>query len=538
MSKTCFLRFLFLIVLSVCFVLTTFLVYQYLKKPISNEQFIINKIDERLLDVDNHKNNESFVNTYSNDFSDVIDLNELVENENNQYDAFNEQNGYHRVQNEENTPNKKNAEVVAPQLSPEEYLSLGELYQHGKFGREKSANMAIFNIKKAIQLSDENDHELLGKCHLTLGQIFESTPNRESAHNMLIHYLQALSYGYEECILLIGKLYANGLHPYYLPDKMVAAKIYSNFSNFSETIKPWCQLNLQDIYKVSYQDLDVLRQNNIMYESLPSDITDQMVNASNKIRFIIPYKSVVDKRLFMKYDDDELPNIKKLKPAKNTPKKVSILTRLPKQVVYNDTQNVHDHSLQNIGNIIIDKLETNKSTDPSSNNFNNNLSELLKDLNQKKYPHVKRVCESLNNLMHSRFEKSEQDVFNLIWDKVKSKNDSKELFLDSLNSGVEHGYVVCSTGKIMRMLSTLDIVDDNVPNLKPEWVIKQEIMQTIGNTINKLTKQEKTQYESEHNDNIKNIVKNRVRNKCVKEYKNVLQESILDIYLKEYFEYI
>ena len=162
----------------------------------------------------------------------------------------------------------------------------------------------------------------------------------------------------------------------------------------------------------------------------------------------------------------------------------------------------------------------------------------MKDLNQKKYPHVKRVCESLNNLIHSRFEKSEQDVFNLIWDKVKSKNDSKELFLDGLNSGVEHGYVVCSTGKIMRMLSTLDIVDDNVPNLKPEWVIKQEIMQTIGNTINKLTKQEKTQYESEHNDNIKNIVKNRVRNKCVKEYKNVLQESILDIYLKEYFEYI
>lgn len=538
MSKTFLIRFTYFLVFAICFVLATIFVYKYLNKPISNEQFIINKIDERLEEVDNHQNNDSFVSTYSNDLSDLIDLNELSENDsNNQYDSYNEQNGYFDIQNDENNRKKKDDEVVLPRLSPEEYFSLGELYQHGKFGREKNPNKAIFNIKKAIHLSDESDHELLGKCHLTLGQIFESISNRESAHDMLNHYLQALSYGYEECILLIGKLYTNGLHPYYLPDKMVAAKIYSNFSNFSETIKPWCQLNLQDIYKVSYQDLDVLRQNNINYESLPSDITDQMVYAANKIRTVIPYKSVVDKRLLIKYDD-EFPNTRKLKPAKNTPKKVSILTRLPKQVVHNDTQNVHDHSLQNIGNIIIDKLEKNKSTDSSSNDFNNNLSELLNRLDQKKYPHVKRVCESLNNLTHSRFDKSEQDVFNLIWNKVKNKNDSKELFLDNINSAVEHGYVVCSTGKIMRMLSTLDIVDDNVPNLKPDWVIKQEIMQTIGNTINKLTKQEKNQYESEHNDNIKNIIKNRVRNKCLKEYKNVLEENIVDLYLKDYFEYI
>ena len=112
------------------------------------------------------------------------------------------------------------------------------------------------------------------------------------------------------------------------------------------------------------------------------------------------------------------------------------------------------------------------------------------------------------------------------------------MFIDNLNSGVEHNYVVCSTGKIMRMLSTLDIIDNKMPDLKPEWVIKQEIMQTIANTINKLSSKERKQYESDNNAKIKKVIENRIRTKCLNDYKDILQENILDLYLNEYLEHI
>ena len=501
----------FIFILALSFVPVLLEKFNKLFKKVEPETLIINEIDKRLEEVE--------------ESNELNELNDIV--------GFNEYNNNESIFEFENEDSQKGVE-----LSPEEYYSLGELYQNGKFGREKNANMAMINFNKAIQLADSNDHDLLGKCHLSLAQIHENSGNESSAPNMINHYLQALKFGYEESIIHIGKLYMNGLHPFYLPDKMMAAKIFTTFLNFSENIKPWCKLHLQDIYKVQYKDLDTIRQNDISYHGLPDNIVDRMLMSSNEIRHVHPYKLSFDKKLLKStYDDEdeEFPKNRKLKPAKGTPKKPSILLRLPKQVVHNDSQNVHDHSLQNIGNIIIDKLgKENKNTD----NFVTNRQALLSGLNEKKYPNVKRVCDSLGDTIHSRFEKSEKDVFNLVWERVKDNDDLKHMFIDNLNSGVEHNYVVCSTGKIMRMLSTLDIVDNNLPDLKPEWVIKQEIMQTIANTINNLSSKERKQYESDNNAKIKKVMENRIRTKCMNDYKDILQENILDIYLNEYLEYI
>lgn len=443
-----------------------------------------------------------------------------------------------------------------PDLSPEEFFALGELYQYGKFGRPQSFKLALYNFRQTLDQADPNDHELLGKCHLAMADLFESNhPSPHNVHAMLNHYLSALRYGYEESILRIGKLYANGLHPFYLPDKMSAAKIFTTFERFSDTIGAWCQVHLQDIYKMRYNDMDMLKQNDIHYTPLPPDIVNHMLNATQHIRTRYPYKTVVDRHMLHpspEENDDQLlyrrknanPFTKSTPPPPRRPPKNSVLLRLPKQVIHNDSQNVHDHSLQNIGNIIIDKLDKHDGGNAAARAglngaFDSNVSSLLKGWDEKKYPHVKRVCESLvGDTVHSRFNKTEQEVFNLVWDRVRDNKDARDLFMDSLNSSVEHDYVVCSTGKIMRMLSTIDSVDDNIPTLKPEWVIKQEIMQTIANTINKLTKKEKAQYESDNNDQIKNVVKSRVRAQCVKQYKDVLHENILDLYLKDYFEYL
>jgi len=179
-----------------------------------------------------------------------------------------------------------------------------------------------------------------------------------------------------------------------------------------------------------------------------------------------------------------------------------------------------------------------ESKNNSDNNFSNNVQEFLNTVEHEKYPNVKRVCDSLGDLTHSKYEKSEQEVFNLVWGKAKQSDDINNMFIDNINSSVEHDNVVCSTGKIMRMLSALDVIDEDTPDLKPDWVIKEEITQTISKIIRDLKPNEKKQYDNDDNDQIKEVIKERIRTKCKSDYKNVLDDNILNNYLSNYLEYI
>jgi len=408
--------------------------------------------------------------------------------------------------------------------SDEDYFVFGELYHYGKFGKTKNSYLAVENYKKCIQIT-KND-KLKGACYLGLATVYENE-KIINIDNIINSYLKALECGYEESILSIGKIYLHGIHPNFLPDKMLAARIFSTFIHFSSTLHPWCKLHLQDIQTIDYTDLDAMKQNHIVYKQLPTNIVNNLQHAASKMNTLIPYKSNFNPDWLQHYDDDidELEN-----DFENT-----LMQKVPRQIVTNDTQNVHDHSLQNIGNTILDILEKN----PEKNtNFYKNLNNLYSHLNETKYPNVKKVCDSYGDLIHSKYDKSEQDVFNLVWSKAQNNNNIIEMLLDNINSSVENDNVVCSTGKIMRMLSTLDVLDKDTPDLKPEWVIKDEITQTISKVLKDLSPKEQKEYESDDDEHIKSIIKQRIRKKCEKDYKNILDPKILDIYLTDYLEYI
>lgn len=406
----------------------------------------------------------------------------------------------------------------------EDYFVFAELYHYGKFGKQKNLVLAIENYNKCIVNTRNN--ELKGLCHLGVAKIYEER-HPVNVDLLIDHYLKALECGFEESILHIGKLYLHGIHPSVLPDKMQAARVFSTFLNFSPTLHPWCKLYLQDIYDMSYSDLDATKQPGVAYQPLPFNITNIIHHFTTKITQVIPYKTKFNEALLVQHDDeDDLENVLE----------TALITKVPRQRITNDTQNVHDHSLQNIGNTIIDILDKNPE---KQTNFHKNLNDLYTGLDENKYPNVKRVCSSYGDMIHSRYDKSEQEVFNLVWSRVRDNPDLTAMFVDNIDSSVENDHVVCSTGKIMRMLSTLDAVDDNTPDLKPEWAIKDEIAQTIAKVLNDLSPKERTDYESEdNNDTIKLIIKQRVQNKCQKDYANVLDPKVLDIYLKDYFEHI
>jgi len=407
-------------------------------------------------------------------------------------------------------------------LTDEEYYSLGEIYHYGKFGKKADKSLAIENYTNCIKNST-NSH-LIGSCYLQLARLYEEQVNLVNIDLVIHNYLKALEYGYEEAILSIGKIYMNGIHPSYLPDKMIAGRLFSTFINFSQTLKPWCKLHLQDIHSLSYNDLDAIKQYGVVYRKLPHGIVDRIQYVVNhmKVNEIVPYKMVFDNGWLRNYDNEQEEDIRK------------VIVKLPKQRIMNDRQNVHDHSVQNIGNEILNKLDKNEIND----SFEDNVNELFKSCDNKIYPNVQRVVHSLTDLNHSKFNRSEKDVFNSVWSKVKHDNNKKQIFLDNLNSGVEYDTVVCSTGKIMRMLSTFDGVDDSLPDLKPDWVIKDEISQVITKTINDLSSNERKEYESDDDEKIKDVIRKRVKSKCNKDYQGVVDQDILDTYTNGLLEYI
>ena len=436
----------------------------------------------------------------------------------------------------------KEPEMEVELKDPEEYYALAELYHHGKFGKSRDPQLASQHYRKCIERT--RDTALKGKCHIALAQLHESDAgqNGDAVHRVIEHYLLALECGYEECVVHIGKMYLNGMHPYVLPDKMVAARIFSSFSRFSPSVEPWCKLHLQEIHGIRYQDLDAVPSPGVRYAALPHDILERMHMACDRMNGPpIPYKSSFNRSLLRDYDAEDREERARTRwhraAGGRRRQTQSVLLRLPEQTVKNDTQNVHDHSVQNLGNQIIDTLQTQVKAAPSD--FQSNKQALLSHVDEAKHPHVRRVCDSLNpDFVHSRFNKTEADVFNLMWTKVKDDPDKRDIFIDSLNSGIEHGHVVCSTGKIMRMLSSLDATDDSVPDLKPDWAIRQEILAVISNTIDNLNKTEKRRYESDNNDAIKSVIGDRVRERCRKEYEGVLAPELLDMHLNEYLEYI
>ena len=410
-------------------------------------------------------------------------------------------------------------------LTDEEYFQLGQIYHYGKFSKPQNKELALENYKNCIKIAstdlnvsrirDSSHNELIALSHMNIARLYQEQ-EIINIDNVINHYLHALESGMEEAILEIGKIYLHGIHPSYLPDKMIAGRIFSTFINISETIKPWCKLYLQEIHSIHYSDLDSIKQKDVIYKPLPSNIVNLIQFSLNQRKIHIPYKVKFETNWLKQDEEDDVRQM---------------FVKLPRQVVVNDTQNVHDHSLQNIGNEILNTLQSN-------DDFETNLKDLNKSYDKKNYPNIERVTNSLSSLNHSRFDRSEQDVFNSVWTKVKDNNETKQIFLDNLNSAVEYDTVVCSTGKIMRMLSTFDGVDDSVPDLKADWVIKDEISQTIANVINKLSESEKKQYESHHNEHIKNVIKQRVKSKCRKDYKNVVDDAILETYTDNLLEFI
>lgn len=141
------------------------------------------------------------------------------------------------------------------------------------------------------------------------------------------------------------------------------------------------------------------------------------------------------------------------------------------------------------------------------------------------------VLNSLSTNKHSTYGTSEREALASVWDKVQSSPDPQirdnltETLAKQLASGIEWGSTVCSSGKIARIVSTLDgVSNESAP--RPMWAVREE----IGSLAGKI--RDETEERNISEDEQKGLFAQRVRD----EYVNNLGMSskIIEPIIEEY----
>ena len=390
---------------------------------------------------------------------------------------------------------------------------------------------------------------------------------KPEAIDSLKGFIKSYQHGNEDGLLHIIQLYLYGLHPEYGPDKLNGLKLINRIladSYFSDEIKKVCRMFNEDVSVMVYDDVDA---NNNNYKQLPSNINDVL---DDIIEFHIKNKIKIEKCTMN-------VSVKNTEPEQREPVLELELIELDydtitlpymnnqNRVVLNDSQNVHNHSVQNISKTIIDSIDSdnNNNNGFGSKSFDENsllfLNELKKydDISPPESQNILQVLNSMSDNIHSKYQKSEKDVFNMSFNRIMSKTDPEEkknltiMFAQNIASAVEYDIVVCSTGKITRMLSSFDVIDTELPDLKPDWIIKEEIANKSSKIREDILK-ESTEKEVEAYMNyddtcdekkelyevVVDKMKSRLIDDCTRDYvetKNVTQSG-LDVLLTDYLE--
>lgn len=155
-------------------------------------------------------------------------------------------------------------------------------------------------------------------------------------------------------------------------------------------------------------------------------------------------------------------------------------------------QNVHDHGVTCAARLIIKRLE--EQPDPSCMLQHDGriiicqvdaAFALRKDVSLDKVQDARRTLACLNGETLVCLGTSDLRALALVWCRISNnvamKHDLISTLCTQLAQAVEHGAVVCATGRVMRILCTLDGCDDSLMEcVKPMWVIQKELDTLAG----------------------------------------------------------
>lgn len=163
--------------------------------------------------------------------------------------------------------------------------------------------------------------------------------------------------------------------------------------------------------------------------------------------------------------------------AEDDPVLMMVLSTIP--IVFEDDQNVHDHG------VVASLRKRASDMKPKQSSVTSEVVDAI--VQRKDIPEDVRadalnfIADGVDDEHHDGLNTSGEKALGAVWQRIQGIEDPelKGNALDTLTrqmaDGYNHGHVVCPTGRIARILGSLDGVVDDVRPVKPSWAIKEEI---------------------------------------------------------------
>lgn len=206
------------------------------------------------------------------------------------------------------------------------------------------------------------------------------------------------------------------------------------------------------------------------------------------------------------------------------PPALSVVPSRPVVAVPNDRHSVHDsgvtRTLANSYKAIKASLHNPNSVDSVSSTTTSLME--VRDL-CKSSPRATLVLDRIEQSttpITILGDETEVDVLCTVWSRIKDANhgeDVRAMLVKSMEDCVdENNSVVCTVGRVSRLVDTLNVVDPLV-SIKPRWAVRQEINALAANLFKEVGEEDVE------------LFKTRLRDECKKAYvdTNVLPEDML-----------
>lgn len=217
---------------------------------------------------------------------------------------------------------------------------------------------------------------------------------------------------------------------------------------------------------------------------------------------------------------------------------ITNLNNNPNQII-NDNQNVHDNGVQrtvhNTCNLLKEKTDLNISIGETEKQIKNLI---MLEEDKKKQQDLLRVFETMSSPSSKLIYNTglnENETIHLIWNRIQNNKDIEKKqqmeknLLQSFLDSIEGNEMVCPTGRVNRVIDSLNKIDECV-NIKPSWAIKQEMLQKASQIRQEieenLSEQDKKKLES-----TEDIDENK---EFDKEFNTKLKKNIIDSFIKDY----
>jgi hypothetical protein len=206
-----------------------------------------------------------------------------------------------------------------------------------------------------------------------------------------------------------------------------------------------------------------------------------------------------------------------------------VVRGLPRPVVpRGDAQNVHDHSVVKVIHQNLKTLETSK-TDPECVERVRDCVLNLPDLSPDDKAKALMTLDDLNDKhVHSSFGVTETEALGRAWARIQENKDQttrknlEEMLGRQLASAVENGHVVCSTGKISRIVDTFQGITDDLTTTRPMSAVTEELASLASRVREDCLKtcgaSDRIAYESGQNATLESDMKNTFKERAIQTY--------------------